>query len=366
MNPPSVFVRPVFALLLLVAAGCLSLPEQAPIQAEPLQFGADEWRVTDHVIVITDGSGTMWANRTFPNAKALTRSFVSAMPEPGAPAERPGGYAAGAVGFGGDARNVAPLAPFDRAGLAAQAASLEIMGDISGTGGTTPLDAVIREAAASLEGRSGQAALVVFSDGLPDCEVSTLRAAESLIASRADPVCIHAVQTGVDPAGTAFLKRLSDLTNCGSLRNGDEVATAYEVQQLARVVFVGPAPPPPVAAAADPCAGAVRLRGIEFGFDRDEITEASKPVLDIAVERLGTCPDIRITVSGHTDAIGGEAYNNDLSYRRAKSTRDYFVERGIAASRLDVEGFGESLPIASNDSAEGRARNRRVELSPLR
>jgi OOP family OmpA-OmpF porin len=363
MNPPSLFVRVGFPLLLLAAVGCLSLPEQAPIQAEPLQLGANEWRVTDHVIVVTDASGTMWANRTFPNAKALTRSFVAAMPEAGAPARRPGGYSAGSVGFGGDERNAAPLAPFDRAGLAAKAASLEIMGDISGTGGTTPLDAVVREAAASLEGRSGRAALVVFSDGLPDCEVSTLRAAEALIASRQDPVCIHTVQTGTDPAGTAFLKRLSDLTNCGSLRNGDEVTTGYEVQQLARVVFAGPAPLPAVAA-ADPCAGVVRLRGIEFGFDQDEITEASKPVLDVAVERLAECPEIRVTVGGHTDAIGSEAYNNDLSYRRAKSTRAYFVEGGIDASRLEVEGFGESLPVAPNDSAEGRAKNRRVELSP--
>jgi OOP family OmpA-OmpF porin len=365
MNTPH-FFRIGLSMLLLAAAGCLSLPEQAPIQAEPLQFGADEWRVTEHVIVITDASGTMWAERTFPNAKALTRSFVAAMPEAGAPAERAGGYAAGSVGFGGDERNAAPLAPFDRAGLAAKAASLEIMGDVSGTGGTTPLDAVIREAAASLEGRSGQAALVVFSDGLPNCEVSTLSAAEALIASRADPVCIHTVQSGTDPAGSAFLKRVSELTRCGSLRHEDDVTTAHEVQQLARAVFVGPAPLPAVAAAADPCAGAVRLRGVEFGFDQDQVTEESKPVLDVAVERLAACPEIRVTVSGHTDAMGSEAYNNDLSYRRAKAARDYFVEGGIPASRLDVEGFGESLPIAPNDSAEGRARNRRVELSPAR
>jgi OOP family OmpA-OmpF porin len=365
MNPPSFFIRLGLPMLLLVAVGCSSLPERAPIQTEPLQLGANEWRVTDHVIVVTDASGTMWANQTFPDAKALTRSFVAAMPEAGAPAERPGGYAAGAVGFGGDDRNTAPLAPFDRPALAAKAASFEIMGDISGTGGTTPLDAVIREAAASLEGRSGQAALVVFSDGLPDCEVSTLGAAEKLIASRADPVCIHTVQTGTDPAGAAFLKRLSDLTNCGSQRNGDELTTGHEVQQLARVVFVGPAPLPAVAA-ANPCAGVVRLRGVEFGFDQDQITEASKPVLDAAVEQLARCPEIRVTVGGHTDAIGSEAYNNDLSYRRARSTRDYFVQGGIAENRLEVEGFGESLPVAPNDSAEGRARNRRVELSPVR
>jgi len=365
MNFPSLFIRFGFPMLLLVAVGCVSLPEQDPIPAKPLQLGADEWRVTDHVIVITDASGTMWSRRTFPNAKALTRSFVAAMPEADAPAERAGGYSAGSVGFGGDDRNAAPLAPFDRGGLAAKAASLEIMGDFSGTGGTTPLDAVIREAAASLDGRSGQAALVVFSDGLPDNEAAALRAAQALIASRADLVCIHAVQSGTDPTGQAFLKRLSDLTDCGSLRNEGTITTEYEVQQLARVVFAGPAPLPQVAAAS-PCAGVFRLRGIEFEFDNDEITEASKPVLKIVVEQLAMCPEIRITVGGHTDAIGSEEYNNDLSYRRANKTRDYFVEGGVDASRLEAEGFGELVPIASNDSADGRARNRRVDLSPAR
>jgi OOP family OmpA-OmpF porin len=89
-------------------------------------------------------------------------------------------------------------------------------------------------------------------------------------------------------------------------------------------------------------------------------------VLDVAVEQLAKCPEIRVTVGGHTDSMGSEAYNNNLSYRRAKAAADYFVERGIDARRLETEGFGESLPVAPNDSAEGRARNRRVELSPMR
>ena len=135
------------------------------------------------------------------------------------------------------------------------------------------------------------------------------------------------------------------------------MTTAYEVQQLARVVFVGPAPLPAVAAAADPCAGVVRLRGVEFEFDQDEITEASKPVLDVAVERLAECPEIRITVGGHTDAIGSEAYNNDLSYRRAKSTRDYFVEGGIDGE----PARGRGLRRVAADRSERFGRRSRQE-----
>jgi OOP family OmpA-OmpF porin len=353
-----------FPSLLLAALGCASLPTQAPIEVQPLQLGSQEWRVTDQIILITDASGTMYVDETFPAAKALTRSFVAAMPAADVPAERTGGYSAGSIGFGGDDRRTAPLARFDRETLSAAARNLEIMGDLSGTGGTTPLHAVIAEAGASLQGRPGRAALVIFSDGLADDEAAALRAARRLIAARGDELCIHAVQSGADPRGQAFLKRLSGLTSCGSLRHEDDVTTGYEVQQLARAVFLGPAPLPAVAAAG-PCAGVARLHGVEFDFDRDEINEASRPLLDVSVQQLGECPEIRIVIGGHTDSAGTEAYNAKLSHRRAEATKRYFVEAGIDPGRLETEGFGESEPIASNESDAGRARNRRVELTPI-
>jgi outer membrane protein OmpA-like peptidoglycan-associated protein len=351
--------------LLLVGLGCASLPEKPPVEAQPLQLGDDEWRVTDHVVIVTDASGTMYVNETFPTAKALTRSFVAAMPAADVKAKNPGAYTAGAIGFGGDERAATPQARFDRAALGSHAAGLQVMGDISGYGGTTPLDAVIREAGASLGEARGRAALVVVSDGLPDDGLAALSAARRLAAARKGQLCIHTVQTGTDASGTAFLQTLSQVTPCGSFRNAEELATGYELQQLARVVFAGPAPPPPVAAAG-PCAGVVRLRGIEFEFDDDRIRDSSQPVLDVAVERLAECPQLHVTITGHTDSIGGEDYNVDLSYRRAVATQRYLVEHGIEASRLETEGLGESDPIADNTSAEGRSMNRRVELAPLR
>jgi OOP family OmpA-OmpF porin len=368
MNSPRI-VTIVGLCLGLAAFGCrtispVGVAEQAPIQTQPIQLQADEWRVTDDVMVITDASGTMYVNETFPAAKALTQSFVAAMPEASAPAEKPGGYSAGAIGFGGDERNAAPLAAFNRSVLSSQAAGLDVMGSVDGMGGPTPLHAVIGEAAASLEGKRGRAALVIFSDGLPDDASAALGAAEGLIASHPGEVCIHTVQTGTSQEGYAFLKRLSALTQCGSLRNEDDVTTNFEVQQFARAVFVGPGVAP--VAAAGPCEGVVRLRGIEFGFDKDQIEDSSKPMLDVAVERLNECPEVRITISGHTDSIGSEQYNNGLSYRRAEASKRYFVEQGIDASRLETEGQGEGQPIAPNDSDDGRAQNRRVELAPAR
>jgi outer membrane protein OmpA-like peptidoglycan-associated protein len=73
-------------------------------------------------------------------------------------------------------------------------------------------------------------------------------------------------------------------------------------------------------------------------------------------------PSLHVSVEGHTDSVGSDQYNQDLSEHRAESVRDYFVQQGIPASALEARGFGKSEPIASNDTAEGRQQNRRVEL----
>ena len=122
MNVPR-WLQTGTTLLALGAIGCAALPDKQPTPTQPIQVGADEWRVTDQVVVITDGSGTMYVNETFPEAKALTQSFVAAMPAANAPARR-SGYEAELVGFGGDARTTRPLGPFDRGSLADTASKL--------------------------------------------------------------------------------------------------------------------------------------------------------------------------------------------------------------------------------------------------
>jgi outer membrane protein OmpA-like peptidoglycan-associated protein len=73
-------------------------------------------------------------------------------------------------------------------------------------------------------------------------------------------------------------------------------------------------------------------------------------------------PSLHVAVEGHTDSVGGDEYNQDLSEHRAQSVRDYFVQQGISGSTIEARGFGKTQPIASNDTAEGRQQNRRVEL----
>ena len=76
-------------------------------------------------------------------------------------------------------------------------------------------------------------------------------------------------------------------------------------------------------------------------------------------------PSMSVEIQGHTDSIGSDEYNQKLSERRAQSVLEYFVGQGIAKNRLTAVGYGESQPIASNETEAGRAKNRRVQLKPI-
>ena len=100
----------------------------------------------------------------------------------------------------------------------------------------------------------------------------------------------------------------------------------------------------------------------DFSFDSGSsaIKPQMRPVLDQFAQ--GLSPNQRVTIIGHTDNVGGEALNNRLSLERAASVRDYLRAHGVDANRIMVNGRGEEVPIAGNDTAAGRAENRRVEI----
>lgn len=119
------------------------------------------------------------------------------------------------------------------------------------------------------------------------------------------------------------------------------------------------------AVGADGCAQAIviDLRGVNFAFDRAELTAESTAILDQAVDVLNRYPALKVEVAGHTDSVGTDAYNQGLSERRAKTVYQFLTSKGIAADRLSgPNGYGEGKPIDTNDTSEGRARNRRTEL----
>lgn len=109
----------------------------------------------------------------------------------------------------------------------------------------------------------------------------------------------------------------------------------------------------------------IELDGVHFDFDKATLKPEARAVLDEAAALLAKHERVVVEVAGHTDSTGPEAYNQKLSERRAMAVQDYLVGKGIRASRLSAKGYGESMPVTSNDTKEGRAENRRVEMIVL-
>jgi hypothetical protein len=110
-------------------------------------------------------------------------------------------------------------------------------------------------------------------------------------------------------------------------------------------------------------AGCWIAKGLKFDFNKWDIKPEYYPSLDRAVRVLEMNPKLRVEIHGHTDSIGSQAYNLTLSEKRAQAVKDYLVSRGISTGRLTTRGMGKLDPVASNDTPEGRAQNRRVEFN---
>jgi len=108
------------------------------------------------------------------------------------------------------------------------------------------------------------------------------------------------------------------------------------------------------------------LAGVKFDTDKAEIKTVYAANIDKVVDILNENPDIKIEVQGHTDNIASKEYNQKLSEKRADAVSDYLINNGIAADRVSKKGFGLTKPIASNNTEEGRANNRRVQLMPIK
>ena len=99
-----------------------------------------------------------------------------------------------------------------------------------------------------------------------------------------------------------------------------------------------------------------------FDFDKSAVKPEAGAILDRLVAFMNENKDKKVNLSGYTDNIGTERYNQGLSERRVNSVKDYVVKKGVDGGRVSGQGFGESKPIADNKTAEGRAKNRRVEI----
>jgi outer membrane protein OmpA-like peptidoglycan-associated protein len=107
------------------------------------------------------------------------------------------------------------------------------------------------------------------------------------------------------------------------------------------------------------------LIGVNFDNNKDTLRADAVAILDDAVATLKRYPALKVEIAGHTDSANSDAYNLDLSQRRADAVMKYFVDHGVEADRMTAKGYGEAEPIADNATQAGRFKNRRVELRSL-
>jgi OOP family OmpA-OmpF porin len=110
----------------------------------------------------------------------------------------------------------------------------------------------------------------------------------------------------------------------------------------------------------------VRLKNIYFDFDKTTLKKESFVELNKVVDFLKQNPSVEIEIEGHTDNKGSDEYNSNLSQGRSQAVVDYIISQGIEGYRLAAKGYGESKPVDSNDTEEGRANNRRVEFTVMK
>jgi OmpA-OmpF porin, OOP family len=184
-------------------------------------------------------------------------------------------------------------------------------------------------------------------------------------------------------AASAMMRQLSRLSSgVGSISDLDitvkgdafyaraaaDISKAFSAavpREYSASVTIGVAAPgePLVAAACQPLFADILAKGkILFEISHASIQNDSDAVLDNLAATAMRCPDAHIEISGHTDSFGRDDSNLELSRRRAEAVSDYLIKAGIAPQRLTAVGYGKTRPIASNDTEEGRARNRRIEF----
>ena len=265
---------------------------------------------------------------------------------------------------------------------------------VMGPGGTTslPLAKAIAAAGEDLKSVQGPIAVIIVSDGL-DMDQAPVKAAETLKNQFGDRVCIDTVQVGDDPAGKANLEQIAKIGGCGYATTADRLSTSSSMAGFVEGIFLAKAAPKPIPMAAakpmdsdkdgvpdnlDKCPNTplgfkVDSKGclasassvVLFSFNSADIKSEAYPVLNETAMIMKKNPELNGQIDGYADSTGNEAYNIDLSERRAKAVRDYLVSKGIDPERLNTNGFGNADPVASNDTKEGRAQNRRVEVKPV-
>ncbi len=378
----------LFAFLFLF--GCAAKQMDTLPSFEAKQFDASMYKSkVDNFLILFDASSSMYFKynqmKKFDIARAVVDRMNQTIPEMG--------QAAGLRSFGHDLRVSKQntklfygMSTYSTQELADKFAK------VAYPGGFSPLYLALDKAKTDLVGLYGKRhAVIIVSDGL-DLPGDVLASAKALKAQYADTLCYYPILVGNDPKGEQLLKEIAAIGGCGFYSTADEVLTSAGMAAFVEKVFLERKAAAPAAPAVvkverkdtdgdgvyddeDQCPGTPMgasvnavgcwvLDNVLFDFDKDVIKAEAYPLLDNVAKILEKNPIMSVELHGHCDNVGTEAYNMDLSMRRAHAVKNYLIGKGILKNRMATEGFGYTKPVALNGTDTGRAMNRRVEIHP--
>jgi OOP family OmpA-OmpF porin len=373
----------------------------------------------DNFLIILDTSATMaerhdyWSMRDARSKLNVAKDIISNINETIDGLKLNGGLRV----FGSQMALVYGMTPHTVAGLDAA------LDSITKGEGLSPIGTAIDAGTADLESVSGKTAVILLTDGIEDPETAPVAAAQRMKSRYGDRVCIYTILIGDNKQGKNIMQKIADAGECGFfVAHVSEKGENGNIAEFAEKVFLEevvvadadgdgvidsrdrcPDTPSGVVVDASGCpldsdrdgvydyldrcpdtprGLAVDQNGcplpikesvsiellVQFDFDKAVVKPEYHEHLRGVANFLKTYPDTKITLNGYTDWIGTEGYNLGLSERRAASVKAYLVDKfGIDAARLKTRGYGESQPVASNETREGRRRNRRVvaEISTM-
>jgi OOP family OmpA-OmpF porin len=228
----------------------------------------------------------------------------------------------------------------------------DTVASVDKTGGTTPIGDSIQWARKDLQMTTGKTAVILFSDGMNSMTGDPIAEAAGMKEQYGRDLCIYTVLLGNDPAGKVNMDGIANAGVCGFTTDADTLLTGNGITNFVTNIFLAKGKMKEMVS--------ITLH-VEFDFDKESVRpEYHSDIMEVA-NFLKAYPKATAALEGHTDAEGSDEYNLGLSKKRAASIKKYLVDKfGISASRISTRGFGESKPVATNKTKEGRQQNRRV------
>lgn len=237
--------------------------------------------------------------------------------------------------------------PWDRAAMSAGINKLRSGHQIFGR--MTSMGSGLQAYEPFLSSMQRDAAIILVTDGDNNRGADLVEVARQIYASQRDLV-IHIISLADTPNGEAVIKQIAAMNPDSVVVRAEELATSdAAVERFVLAVFCGDEE-------------VVVLRGVHFAFDSYALDNKAKGILDEAAGMIKANPNKQVTLLGWTDYIGSDAYNKNLSQKRATAVKDYLAQQGIPASSMKAIGKGKSFKY-DNKTEEGRYMNRRTELS---